>query len=48
MRAMIYGIVNKNTGKAIFKSYSIKECEAEFAKLENKEQYVIGHKWFSI
>ena len=48
MRFIIFGIIDKNTGKAIFKSHSLRECERRFAELTNSEQYAIGHRFYSI
>ena len=48
MRTIRYYIVNKNTNEAIYTNCSRKACEETLAKMTDKENYAIGHKWLSI
>ena len=48
MRAIMYGIINKENGNIVFKSMSLKECTAKLKELDNNEGYAIAHKWYSI
>ena len=48
MRAIMYGIINKENGNIVFKSASLKECTAKLKELDNNTSYAIAHKWYSI
>ena len=48
MRAIMYGIINKNTGKIVYKSLSLRECENKLNTMTDKSAHAIAHKWFNI
>ena len=48
MRTIIYAVFNKETRERVFTNINRYKCEDYINSLDNKENYVIGHKWFSI
>ena len=48
MRTIIYAIIEKETGKRVYANCRMSKCEEVLATMENKENYKIGYKWFSI
>ena len=47
MRTIIYAIFNKETNERIYTNADFGKCNQKLNTLENKENYVIRHKWFS-
>lgn len=48
MRTIRYSVMNKETKKRVFVSYSQAKCEEYLNTLQDKENYTICYKWFSI
>lgn len=48
MRAIFYAVFNKETNERLYTDRSNLECEKFMNTLENKENYEIRYKWFSI
>lgn len=48
MRTIRYAVVNKETYKAIFVSLNQCDAIAYLETLTDKDNYYIGHRWFSI
>ena len=48
MRTIFYAVFNKETNERLYTNRSSLECEKFMNALENKENYEIRHKWFSI
>ena len=48
MRTIIYAIINKETHERVYTNCRLAKCEEVLATMENKENYKIGYKWYSI
>ena len=48
MRTCRHFVIHKETFKIVFAHWSISKCQAFLDSLEDKEQYGLGYKWFSI
>ena len=48
MRVIKHAVIEKETGKKIYTNCEQSKCREFLNTLENKEKFVIGHKWFSI
>ena len=48
MRTIIYGVFNKETNERIYTNCRESKCVEFINKQDNKENYEIRHKWFSI
>lgn len=48
MRTIIYGVFNKETNKRIYTNCRKSKCIEFIDNQDNKENYEIRHKWFSI
>lgn len=48
MRTIMYAVFNKETNKKVYTSIDRCRCENYINSLEDKENYTIRYKWFSI
>ena len=42
-----YYVINKESNKVVFFDCSLRKCEKFLDEQENKDNFVIGHKWHS-
>lgn len=48
MRLIRYFVISKETGKGVYTNCRESACKAFVEALDNKEMYVIKHKWLSL
>ena len=48
MRAIIYGVFNKETGKKVYTNCRHHKCAEYINAQTNKQNFEIRHKWISV
>ena len=48
MRTFNHFVISRKTNKPVFAHWDRTKCQAYLDSMEDKDQYVLGHKWYSI